>query len=179
MMATAVLEEPGQLGLFGEIEAAEKQGILGPADVPTACLARKKALGFSPEMPMNWRERIESDPQTSYGGLRIRGTGIPVSVVLDNLAAHVDVQEVLTSYPSLSAEDVRACVAWAAECSHATDAKASPEPDVERLEPPAEGESAPREPMLYDLLMLGPDVGEDSDFERKRHPPREQPEWDT
>ena len=141
---------------------------------------------------MGWRERIESDPKTLHGRLRIRGTRIPVSVVLDNLAAHVDVQEVLASYPSLSAEDVRACVAWAAECSHATDARSSrtkdgvidadlaesPEPYFERPEPPAEGASAPRAPMLYDLLMLGPDVGEDSDFERRRHPPREQPEWE-
>jgi hypothetical protein len=45
--------------------------------------------------------------------------------------------------------------------------------------PPAEGAPAQREPMVYDFLILGPNVGEDSDFERKRHPPREQPEWDT
>jgi hypothetical protein len=38
---------------------------------------------------------------------------------------------------------------------------------------------APREPMLYDLLILGPNVGEDADFERRRHPPRELPEWGT
>ena len=45
--------------------------------------------------------------------------------------------------------------------------------------PAAGGEAPGRVPMLYDLLSLGPDVGEDADFERRRQPPREQPEWDT
>jgi uncharacterized protein (DUF433 family) len=67
---------------------------------------------------MGWRDRIESDTHAARGGLRVRGAGIPVSVVLDNLAEHVDLHEVLASYPSLSEEDVRACIAWAAECSH-------------------------------------------------------------
>jgi hypothetical protein len=56
---------------------------------------------------------------------------------------------------------------------HAEPDEAAPTP------PPAQGEPTPREPMLYDLLILGPNVGEDSDFERRRHPPRELPEWDT
>jgi hypothetical protein len=35
------------------------------------------------------------------------------------------------------------------------------------------------EPMLYELLLLGPDVGEDTDFDRPRRPGRELPTWDT
>ena len=38
-----------------------------------------------------------------------------VSVVLDNLAAGANEQEILKSYPSLRAEDVHAAVAYAAE----------------------------------------------------------------
>jgi hypothetical protein len=52
-------------------------------------------------------------------------------------------------------------------------------PEGEAPATPTPGTEAPREPMLYDLLILGPNVGEDSDFERRRHPPRELPEWDT
>jgi hypothetical protein len=56
-------------------------------------------------------------------------------------------------------------------------------PEEPREEAPAAsapaGVEMPREPTVYDFLILGPDVGEDSDFERRRHPPREQPEWDT
>jgi hypothetical protein len=47
--------------------------------------------------------------------------------------------------------------------------------DVTMPTPPAEAATPPQEPMLYDLLILGPNVGEDSDFERPRHPGRELP----
>lgn len=77
--------------------------------------ARKKGLRFSMETTMNWRERIVSDPQTLHGKVRVQGTRIPVSVVLDNLAAGLSHQELLASYPSLTEEDVRACLAYAAE----------------------------------------------------------------
>ena len=38
-----------------------------------------------------------------------------VSVVLDNLAAHVPREEILASYPSLKEEDIDASIAYAAE----------------------------------------------------------------
>ncbi len=38
-----------------------------------------------------------------------------VSVILDNLAAGLDPQEILSSHSSLTAEDVRAAIAYAAE----------------------------------------------------------------
>lgn len=40
---------------------------------------------------------------------------MPVSVVLDNLAAGLTVGEILRSYPSLSEEAVQAAIAYAAE----------------------------------------------------------------
>ena len=64
---------------------------------------------------MNWRERITVDPLVCHGKACIRGTRIFASVVLDNLAAGLGIQEILASYPSLSAEDVQAAVAYAAE----------------------------------------------------------------
>ncbi len=64
---------------------------------------------------MDFRERIVSDPQTLHGKVRVRGTRIPVSVVLDNLAAGLSHPEILASYPSLTEEDIRACLAYAAE----------------------------------------------------------------
>jgi uncharacterized protein (DUF433 family) len=45
----------------------------------------------------------------------IKGTRVMVSVILDNLAAGVGVDEILRSYPSLKREDVDAAVAYAAE----------------------------------------------------------------
>ena len=41
-----------------------------------------------------------------------------VSVVLDNLASGLSPEEVQKSYPSLSAEGIRAAIAYAAELSH-------------------------------------------------------------
>jgi uncharacterized protein (DUF433 family) len=64
---------------------------------------------------MNWRERISVDPAVCHGQACLRGTHIMVAVVLDNLAAGVDADEILRSYPSLEAEDIQAAVAYAAD----------------------------------------------------------------
>ena len=64
---------------------------------------------------MDWHTRIVSDPAVAHGKVCIRGTRIPVSVVLDNLAAGLSPEEIIQSYPSLSLEDVRASMAYGAE----------------------------------------------------------------
>ena len=53
-------------------------------------------------------DRIAVDPQICHGKACIKGTRIPVSVILDNLAAGVPPHEILGSYPTLTAEDVHA-----------------------------------------------------------------------
>jgi uncharacterized protein (DUF433 family) len=64
---------------------------------------------------MNWRERISVDPLVCHGQACIKGTRIMVSVVLDNLAAGTAADELLASYPTLTASDIQATVAYAAE----------------------------------------------------------------
>lgn len=64
---------------------------------------------------MNWREHIVVDPSVCHGKACIRGTRIMASIVLDNLAAGLTVEEVLKSYPSLSRESILAAVSYAAE----------------------------------------------------------------
>jgi uncharacterized protein (DUF433 family) len=64
---------------------------------------------------MDWRERITVDPAICHGQACIKGTRIMVSLVLDNLAAGVTVDDVLRSYPSLTAVDIQAAIAYAAE----------------------------------------------------------------
>lgn len=66
---------------------------------------------------MNWRERISVDPLVCHGKACIKGTRIMVSIILDNLAAGVTENEILKSYPSLNAEDIKAAIAYAAELS--------------------------------------------------------------
>jgi uncharacterized protein (DUF433 family) len=64
---------------------------------------------------MNWRERITVDPVVCHGQACIKGTRIMVAVVLDNLAAGVGTDELLKSYPTLSAPDIQAALEYAAE----------------------------------------------------------------
>lgn len=70
------------------------------------------------EVAMNWRDHILVDPKVCHGKACFKGTRIMVTVVLDNLAAGVSVEEVLKSYPTLTTESVRAAIAYAAELAH-------------------------------------------------------------
>lgn len=64
---------------------------------------------------MNWQNHISVNPQICHGQACIVGTRIPVSVVLDNLAAGVPQKDILQSYPSLTEESIRASIAYASE----------------------------------------------------------------
>jgi uncharacterized protein (DUF433 family) len=63
---------------------------------------------------MSWRERITVDPLVCHGQACIKGTRIMAAVVLDNLAAGVGIDELLASYPTLSAADIQAALEYAA-----------------------------------------------------------------
>ncbi len=60
---------------------------------------------------MDWKPYITADPQILHGTVCFRGTRVPVSVVLDNLAAGESTQGILDEYPSLKAEHIPAAVA--------------------------------------------------------------------
>ncbi len=60
-------------------------------------------------------QRISIDPQVCFGKPCIRGTRIWVSLIMDNLAEGVTETELLAAYPQLKSEDIRACLAYAAE----------------------------------------------------------------
>lgn len=64
---------------------------------------------------MNWRDHIAVDPDVCHGQACVAGTRVLVSVVLDNLAAHVPPEEIVHSYPSVTTEAIDACIAYAAE----------------------------------------------------------------
>ena len=64
---------------------------------------------------MNWRDRIVVNPQICHGTACVKGTRVPASVILDNLAEGLSREEILAEYPSLVAEDVDAALAYAAE----------------------------------------------------------------
>ncbi|MFB3896151.1 MAG: DUF433 domain-containing protein [bacterium] len=67
---------------------------------------------------MDWKEHISVDPLICHGKACIKGTRIMVSVILDNLADGVSETEILKSYPTLTADDIKAAIAYAAELAH-------------------------------------------------------------
>ena len=65
--------------------------------------------------PETLTRRVASDPGVCSGKPCIRGTRIPVHIVLDLLAADESVENILAAYPNITRDDVRACILHAAE----------------------------------------------------------------
>lgn len=59
-------------------------------------------------------DRIAIDPEICNGRPTIRGTRITVETILGYLGAGDNQDEILQNYPSLQAEDIQACLAFAA-----------------------------------------------------------------
>jgi uncharacterized protein (DUF433 family) len=57
---------------------------------------------------------IVTDPNVLHGQVRIKGTRVPVSVVLDCLAAGMTESEIVAEYPTLGIEGVRAAAGYGA-----------------------------------------------------------------
>ncbi|MBN2489759.1 MAG: DUF433 domain-containing protein [Planctomycetes bacterium] len=64
-------------------------------------------------MPVEWREYIVSTPEVLRGKPRLKGTRIPVSLVLGYLAAGYDPQGIRRELPDVSPEQVAACLDYA------------------------------------------------------------------
>jgi len=64
---------------------------------------------------MNYRDRITIDPRIRSGKPCIRGTRIAVADVFDYLGGGMTVEEILDDFPDLTAEDIQACFAFAAD----------------------------------------------------------------
>ena len=69
---------------------------------------------------MNWRKRIVVDPQIHHGKPCIKGTRVPVSVIVGSIAEGHTPERIIESWPQLTAEDIKAALKFAAEMvSHA------------------------------------------------------------
>ena len=63
---------------------------------------------------MDYESLITIEPGKRSGQPCIRGLRITVQDVLEYLAGGMTVEEVLAGFPDLTAEDIRACLAYAA-----------------------------------------------------------------
>ncbi len=64
---------------------------------------------------MNYLDRITIEPDKRSGKPCIRGMRITVQDVLEYLASGMTEQEILADFPYLEPDDIRACLAFAAE----------------------------------------------------------------
>lgn len=64
---------------------------------------------------MDWHDHITVNPDVMHGKACIRGTRIPVSVVLANLADGESTEQILKSYPTLTLEGIQAALVYAAD----------------------------------------------------------------
>jgi uncharacterized protein (DUF433 family) len=72
---------------------------------------------FEETRHMNWREYIESTPDVLRGKPRIKGTRIPVSLILGYLAAGSTVEKIIQAFPDLNREQISACLDFARDLS--------------------------------------------------------------
>lgn len=64
---------------------------------------------------MNLLDRIAIDPSIRFGKPCVRGTRISVGDILGYLAGGMTETQILADFPQLTRDDVRACLAYAAE----------------------------------------------------------------
>ena len=64
---------------------------------------------------MNYSHLITIEPGKRSGQACIRGLRMIVQDVLEYLAADMSIDDILTDFPDLTAEDIRACLAYAAD----------------------------------------------------------------
>ena len=68
-----------------------------------------------------WRNRISIDPAVHHGDPCIKGTRIPVSVIVGSVADGDTAKQIVGSYPALTIEDVQAALRFAAEAVNRSD----------------------------------------------------------
>ncbi len=69
-------------------------------------------------MARPWQERVVIEPDLHHGDPCIKGTRIPVSVIVGSLADGLSYDQIRAEYPQLTLEDIQAALAYAAEVVH-------------------------------------------------------------
>lgn len=60
-------------------------------------------------------ERISVNPKVMHGQACIKGTRIPVHLIVGMLAGGDTIEDLLSEYPSINKEDILACLSYAAQ----------------------------------------------------------------
>jgi uncharacterized protein (DUF433 family) len=62
---------------------------------------------------LDWRERIDIDPEVLVGKPVVKGTRLAVEFIIDLLAQGWTDRDILNNYPGITREDIQACLAYA------------------------------------------------------------------
>lgn len=65
------------------------------------------------KMDVEWEDHVESDPNVLRGKPRIKGTRIPVSLILGYLAAGHGPEQIIAEFPDLNHAQIAACLDYA------------------------------------------------------------------
>lgn len=68
-------------------------------------------------MRVNWKEHIVSTPDVLRGKPRIKGTRIPISLILGYLAAGSTFEDITKEFSELTNEQIAACLDYARDLS--------------------------------------------------------------
>ena len=79
-----------------------------------ALAGHRPYLGATMTSAMNYQDRIVRDPRIVGGEPVVKGTRVTLKTVLASLAEGATTAEILADFPTLSEEDVRAAIAFAA-----------------------------------------------------------------
>lgn len=66
-------------------------------------------------MPTDWKCYIVSDPEILRGKPRLKGTRVPVALVLGYLAAGRTAEDIVSEFPDLIPAQIAACLDYARE----------------------------------------------------------------
>ena len=80
-------------------------------------------------MPVTWKDHIVSSTDTLHGKPRLKGTRIPVSLILGYLAAGYTNSQIIEEFPEIQAQQIATCLDYARDLSEFEKVK----PDVEQL----------------------------------------------
>lgn len=67
---------------------------------------------------IRWQERIDISVDIHHGDPCIRGTRIPVALIIGSLADGMTAAQIREAYPQLASEDIYAALAYAADVVH-------------------------------------------------------------
>ena len=82
---------------------------------PPRCQLGRPGLLLDGKIRPTVTERIEINPDVMQGKPVIRGTRVPAELILRKLSEGASIEDLLDAYPRLTADDIRACLAYAAD----------------------------------------------------------------